>query len=251
MTTRREKGRRGHPDPNELIAVAGGPGRRIAPVPPEGRRALAEAVGESSRGKRPAGGLVDIGFVAQPQLDRVHAQPVCEIVHAGLERKHSADRAGSPHVRRQIDVQRHNAIRRTHVGHAVEEPRIADQPILIGAVFGCLGAPLVDHGDEVSGVVCPDGRDSPATGVVDPYQRLYGYPGLHVIDGSTIAANLGANPALTITALSERAVALWPNKGEADPRPALGSTYQRISPVPPHDPVVPENAPAALRLSAI
>src|SRR6516225_1243915 len=37
------------------------PGRRIAPVPPEGRRSLAEAVGESSRGKRPAGGLVDIG----------------------------------------------------------------------------------------------------------------------------------------------------------------------------------------------
>jgi cholesterol oxidase len=75
---------------------------------------------------------------------------------------------------------------------------------------------------------CPIG-DSPATGVVDPYQRLYGYPGLHVIDGSAIAANLGANPALTITAQSERAVAFWPNKGEPDPRPELGSTYQRIS----------------------
>jgi cholesterol oxidase len=97
---------------------------------------------------------------------------------------------------------------------------------------------------------CPIG-DSPATGVVDPYQRLYGYPGLHVIDGSAVAANLGANPALTITAQSERAVALWPNKGEPDPRPPLGSTYQRISPVPPRNPIVPENAPAALRLSAI
>jgi cholesterol oxidase len=72
-----------------------------------------------------------------------------------------------------------------------------------------------------------------------------------VIDGSAIAANLGANPALTITAQSERAVALWPNKGEPDPRPPLGSTYQRISPVRPRDPIVPENAPAALRLSAI
>jgi cholesterol oxidase len=97
---------------------------------------------------------------------------------------------------------------------------------------------------------CPIG-DSPATGVVDPYQRLYGCPGLHVIDGSAIAANLGANPALTITALSERAVALWPNKGEPDPRPPLGSTYQRISPVRPRNPIVPENVPAALRLSAI
>ena len=90
--------------------------------------------------------------------------------------------------------------------------------------------------------------DSPTTGVVDPYQRLYGYPGLHIIDGSTIAANLGVNPALTITALSERAVALWPNKGEPDLRPPLGSTYQRISPVRPRNPIVPENAPAALRL---
>ena len=93
--------------------------------------------------------------------------------------------------------------------------------------------------------------DSPTTGVVDPYQRLYGYPGLHIIDGSTITANLGVNPALTITALSERAVALWPNKGEPDLRPPLGSTYQRISPVRPSSPIVPESAPAALRLSAI
>ncbi len=95
---------------------------------------------------------------------------------------------------------------------------------------------------------CPIG-DSPATGVVDPYQRLYGYPGLHVIDGSTIAANLGVNPALTITAQSERAVALWPNKGERDPRPPVGAAYQRLSPVAPRTPIVPANAPAALRLS--
>ena len=64
--------------------------------------------------------------------------------------------------------------------------------------------------------------DSAETGVVDPYQRVYGYPGLHVVDGSAISANLGVNPSLTITAQAERAMALWPNKGEADPRPALG-----------------------------
>jgi cholesterol oxidase len=115
-----------------------------------------------------------------------------------------------------------------------------------GSYFDVVNRPLTAH--FIGG--CPIG-DSPATGVVDPYQRLYGYPGLHVIDGSAIAANLGANPALTITAQSERAVALWPNKGEPDPRPPLGSTYQRVSPVGPRDPIVPENAPAALRLSAI
>ncbi|MCX5045643.1 GMC family oxidoreductase [Aldersonia sp. NBC_00410] len=95
---------------------------------------------------------------------------------------------------------------------------------------------------------CPIG-DSPATGVVDPYQRLYGYDGLHVIDGSTITANLGVNPSLTITAQSERAIAMWPNKGEADRRPPLGAPYQRIDPIAPRTPVVPESAPGALRLS--
>ena len=115
-----------------------------------------------------------------------------------------------------------------------------------GYYFDVLNRPTTAH--FIGG--CPIG-DSPATGVVDPYHRLYGYPGLHVIDGSTITANLGVNPALTITALSERAVALWPNKDEPDPRPALGSAYQRLSPVRPRNPIVPESAPAALRLSAI
>ena len=71
---------------------------------------------------------------------------------------------------------------------------------------------------------------SPETGVVDPYQRVFNYPGLHVADGSAISANLGVNPSLTITAQAERAMALWPNKGEADPRPALGAAYERIEP---------------------
>jgi cholesterol oxidase len=69
-----------------------------------------------------------------------------------------------------------------------------------------------------------------------------------VIDGSVVAANLGVNPSLTITALAERAVALWPNAGEADPRPAPGRPYQRVAPVPPRHPVVPDSAPAALRV---
>ncbi|MFF5987684.1 GMC family oxidoreductase N-terminal domain-containing protein [Prauserella flavalba] len=90
--------------------------------------------------------------------------------------------------------------------------------------------------------------DSPDTGVVDPYQRLYGYEGLHVVDGSTITANLGVNPSLTITAQAERAIAMWPNKGEEDPRPALGESYRRVAPVTPKHPVVPDSAPGALRL---
>ena len=90
--------------------------------------------------------------------------------------------------------------------------------------------------------------DGPDTGVIDPYQRVYGYPGLHIADGSAITANLGVNPSLTITAQAERAMAFWPNKGEADDRPALGSPYRRIAPVQPKHPVVPATAPGALRL---
>jgi len=88
--------------------------------------------------------------------------------------------------------------------------------------------------------------DSPETGVVDPYHRLYGHPGIHVVDGSTISANLGVNPSLTIVAQAERAFALWPNHAEPDPRPAPGEPYRRIDPVPPRHPAVPKGSPAAL-----
>jgi len=90
--------------------------------------------------------------------------------------------------------------------------------------------------------------DSPASGVVDPYHRVYGYDGLHIVDGSTISANLGVNPSLTITAQAERALSFWPNKGEDDTRPAVGSAYERVQPVKPAHPVVPAEAPGALRL---
>ncbi|MFD9548734.1 GMC oxidoreductase [Nocardia salmonicida] len=99
----------------------------------------------------------------------------------------------------------------------------------------------------IGGCTIGDSRD---TGVIDPYQRVYGYPGLHVADGSAITANLGVNPSLTITAQAERAMAFWPNKGEPDPRPDLGAAYQRISPVAPERPAVPATAPGALRLPA-
>ncbi len=92
---------------------------------------------------------------------------------------------------------------------------------------------------------------SPEDGVVDAYQRVFNYPGLHVADGSAISANLGVNPSLTITAQAERAMSFWPNKGEPDPRPELGSEYERVTPVEPAHPAVPDSAPAALRLPIV
>ncbi|MFI9249163.1 GMC family oxidoreductase N-terminal domain-containing protein [Streptomyces sp. NPDC053069] len=106
-----------------------------------------------------------------------------------------------------------------------------------------MGTPLTAH--FLGG--CPIG-DSPETGVIDPYHRLYGHPGISVVDGAAVSANLGVNPSLTITAQAERAMSFWPNKGEEDPRPAPGAAYERLKPVEPQAPVVPAEAFGALRL---
>ncbi|BBY34392.1 cholesterol oxidase [Mycolicibacter minnesotensis] len=123
--------------------------------------------------------------------------------------------------------------------------RMADKVggIAGGTYLDALNIPLTAH--FIGG--CPIG-DSAQSGVIDPYQRAYGHPGLHVVDGSAITANLGVNPSFTITAQAERAMALWPNNGEPDSRPPLGEPYRRIAPVRPVRPAVPESAPGALRL---
>ncbi len=57
---------------------------------------------------------------------------------------------------------------------------------------------------------CPIGVDA-HSGVIDSHHEVFGYPGLFVMDGSAIPANVGVNPSLTITALTERAMSLFPN----------------------------------------
>ena len=115
--------------------------------------------------------------------------------------------------------------------------------IAAGTVGDLIGAPFTAH--FVGGCVIGTDENS---GVIDPYHRVYNYPTLHVVDGSTITANLGVNPSLTITAQAERAFAMWPNKGESDPRPAQGATYSRISPIAPIAAVVPRGAIGELRI---
>lgn len=115
-----------------------------------------------------------------------------------------------------------------------------------GNLGDVIGAPMTAH--FVGGCVI---GDSCETGVIDPYHRVYGHPGLHVVDGSAITANLGVNPSLSITAQAERAMSMWPNRGDVDPRPAVGASYKAVDSVAPHAPVVPADAPGALKLPII
>jgi cholesterol oxidase len=61
---------------------------------------------------------------------------------------------------------------------------------------------------------------SPGEGVCDPAGRVFGYEDLYVADGSLVPANLGVNPALTITALAEHVMSRIPENPEGMPRPA-------------------------------
>ncbi len=50
------------------------------------------------------------------------------------------------------------------------------------------------------------------TGVVDKNLKVHGYPNMYITDGSVVQGNIGVNPALTITALSEYAMNEIPPK---------------------------------------
>jgi cholesterol oxidase len=72
---------------------------------------------------------------------------------------------------------------------------------------GLLGMPTTAH---IMGG-CPIGR-SVEEGVIGLDFEVFNYPGLYIIDGSTMPANPGINPSLTITALAEYALSQIPVK---------------------------------------
>ena len=97
-----------------------------------------------------------------------------------------------------------------------------------GAIGGPFNVPMTAH--FIGG--CAIG-DSPETGVVDAYHRLYGYDGLHVVDGSTISARPGVQPVTDDRRPGRTSDGVLANKGQADRRPGLGSAYEPVSPVQP------------------
>jgi cholesterol oxidase len=87
--------------------------------------------------------------------------------------------------------------------------------IALGAVNeALLDAPTTAH---ILGG-CGMGATS-ADGVIGPDHGVHGYPGLYVCDGSAISANLGVNPSLTITAMTELAMSRIPPRPDALPVP--------------------------------
>ncbi len=60
-------------------------------------------------------------------------------------------------------------------------------------------------------------------GVIDSFNRVFGYANMYVCDGSMISANPGVNPSLTIAALAERAMSRIPAKPKAAPAPMSGA----------------------------
>lgn len=70
-----------------------------------------------------------------------------------------------------------------------------------------MGAPTTAH--ILGGAVI--GMDA-AKGVIDIDQKVFGYNNMYVCDGSAMSANPGVNPALTITAMTERAMSHIPVK---------------------------------------
>ncbi|MBI5309484.1 MAG: GMC family oxidoreductase [Actinobacteria bacterium] len=71
--------------------------------------------------------------------------------------------------------------------------------------------------------------DGPETGVVDDFNRAFGYHNLLITDGASMPANPGVNPSLTITAIAEHAMTAVPDKdGVKIPEPLVGKTPTEV-----------------------
>lgn len=72
-----------------------------------------------------------------------------------------------------------------------------------------LGIPTTAH---ILGGACMGKTEK--EGVIDDQNRVFHYHNMWICDGSVISANIGVNPSLTITALTERAMSFIPDKNQ-------------------------------------
>jgi len=88
--------------------------------------------------------------------------------------------------------------------------KYASRPLTAPGASDCCATSSTAH--ILGGAVI--GRDA-LSGVVDSQGRLFGYQNFLVCDGSTVPANPGVNPSLTITAMTEHAMSRVPSKAAA------------------------------------
>ncbi len=94
-------------------------------------------------------------------------------------------------------------------GHEVARDLAADMDGTPGAVIGePFGIPLTAH--FLGGAVIAADASG---GVVDKHLRVFGVRGMSILDGSTLSANPGVNPSLSIAAQAEWAMSHWPARG--------------------------------------
>ena len=86
-----------------------------------------------------------------------------------------------------------------------------------GSISEVFGAPVTAHilGGAVIG-------DSPERGVVDAYHRVFGHPGLHVVDGAAVSANLGREPVADHRRAGRAGDGVLAQQGRARPAAAAG-----------------------------
>ena len=137
-------------------------------------------------------------------------------------------RRGGIFGRRLSSEQGHGEPNPTFIPEANEAARMAAD-IMDGEPMGSINEVLLDTPTTAHILGGAAIGTTPRTGVVDAYHRVFGHEGLHVVDGAAIGANPGVNPSLTITAMAERAMAMWPRKGEDDQRPPIGAAYTMVA----------------------
>jgi cholesterol oxidase len=211
---------------------------------------LMESVMASNKGKTP-----NLGRLLLATLKNLHRLPSLYNLRSWPERTlillvmQSRDNSLTTYLKRKKITSRQ--------GHGEKNPAWVPQGhelagVLAQQIDGTAGAvitepfgiPMTAH--FLGGAVIAENKDE---GVLDGYLRAYGVPGLHILDGAALSANPGVNPSLSITAQAEWACAHWPNKGDEDTRPELGSAFKIVPPVKPNNPVVPKGAYAELIVS--
>lgn len=106
-----------------------------------------------------------------------------------------------------------------------------------GTTEALMNVPLTAH--ILGGAVI--GEDA-SKGVIDSRHRVFGYEGLLVCDGSAVPANVGVNPSLTITAMTERAMSLVDSDEDLGSEPSEPSSVPASRAEP-----APSSAPAGVR----